>query len=145
MARLFAIAVMLFAMLHAALAVPHENVVRGLYFPRANITGTANTTDTTDTNSTVASTNETESAAAIKRAMRSAPITLRVPGRHLAIFAARSQPDINLEDGREKPTLFCTGSREPSSGARKLYMTLDGLDPGLARRDTLRKMEQHII
>lgn len=78
MARLLAIAVMLFAMLHAALAVPHENVVRGLYFPRANITATANTTDT---NSTVASTNETESAAAIKRAMRSAPITLRVPGR----------------------------------------------------------------
>lgn len=80
MARLFAIAVMLFAMLHAALAVPHENVVRGLYFPRANITATANTT-VSDTNSTVASTNETESAAAIKRAMRSAPITLRVPGR----------------------------------------------------------------
>lgn len=79
MARLFAIAVMLFAMLHAALAVPHENVVRGLYFPRANIT--AATANTTDTNSTVASTNETESAAAIKRAMRSAPITLRVPGR----------------------------------------------------------------
>ncbi|KAK6220857.1 hypothetical protein LQW54_001776 [Pestalotiopsis sp. IQ-011] len=78
MARLFAIAVMLFAMLHAALAVPHEHAVHGLYFPRANITGTANTTDT---NSTVASTNETESAAAIKRAMRSAPITLRVPGR----------------------------------------------------------------
>ncbi|ETS83519.1 hypothetical protein PFICI_05395 [Pestalotiopsis fici W106-1] len=79
MARFFAIVFMLFAMLHAALAIPHENVLRGLYFPRANITG--ETANVTSTNATTAATNETASSAAIKRAMRSHPIALRVPGR----------------------------------------------------------------
>ncbi|KAF7538705.1 hypothetical protein G7054_g2729 [Neopestalotiopsis clavispora] len=81
MARFFAIVFMLFAMLHAAMAIPQEHAARGLYFPRANITTVESVNITSVTNSTTAALNETVSSAAIKRAMRSRPIALRVPGR----------------------------------------------------------------
>ncbi|KAK6079660.1 hypothetical protein SCUP234_00621 [Seiridium cupressi] len=74
MARLFALFVMVFAMLHAAMAFPHKQVTSAT-LPKLNTTESA----VSYYNTTVApSYNET--ATPVKRAMRNFPIALRAPG-----------------------------------------------------------------
>ncbi|KAK9793843.1 hypothetical protein SCARD494_05943 [Seiridium cardinale] len=76
MARLFALFVMVFAMLHAAMAFPHKPVTSATPLLKLNTTEPA----VLYYNTTVAR-GYNETATPVKRAMRNFPIALRAPGR----------------------------------------------------------------